>query len=127
MTVDAEIAAPEQMVIEALHRRIADLEQQLAAQQQIVEERDLLRALINTIPDLTYVKDTASRFVIANTAITRLMGASTPDGLLGKTDFDFYPHDLAACYYADEQALLQFDRPLIGHEERVIDQDGDQR
>jgi rsbT co-antagonist protein RsbR len=127
MTVDAETATPTQLTIETLQRRVADLEQQIEAQQQVMEERDLLRTLINTLPDLIYVKDTTSRFVVANTAIARLMGASTPDGLLGKTDFDFYPHDLAARYYADEQAVVESDRPLISHEEQGLGPDGDQR
>jgi transcriptional activator for dhaKLM operon len=88
----------------------------------LVAERNLLRTLIDHMPDYIYVKDTASRFVSGNIAVAQLMGAATPDDLIGKTDLDFYPPDLVAHYYADEQAIILTGQPLIDHEERVIDQ-----
>jgi PAS domain S-box-containing protein len=88
----------------------------------LAAERNLLRTLIDNMPDYIYVKDTASRFVGANIAVAKLMGAETPDNLIGKADLDFYPPDLAAQYYADEQTVIQTGQPLIDHEEWVIDQ-----
>jgi diguanylate cyclase (GGDEF)-like protein/PAS domain S-box-containing protein len=73
------------------------------------------------LPDLIYAKDTESRFVIGNIAVARLMGA-TPDELLGKTDFDFYPQELAKQYYADEQEIIRSGQPLINREEPLMDQ-----
>lgn len=88
----------------------------------LAEERRLLRALIDNMPDLIYVKDMESRFVIGNLAVARLMGAETPDELIGKTDFDFYPQELAAKYYADEQEIIRSGQPLINREEPLADQ-----
>ena len=50
------------------------------------------------------------------------MGAATPDDLAGKTDFDFYPRDLAARYYADEQEIIRSGQPLVEREEPLMDQ-----
>jgi PAS domain S-box-containing protein len=83
----------------------------------------LLRTLLNTLPDFIYVKDTESRFLFANESVTRVMGAKAPDELIGKTDFDFYPPELAQQYYADEQALLASGQPLINREEPVQNQE----
>ena len=91
---------------------------------QLAEERNLLRSLIDNVPDLVYVKDTQSRFILANRAVARLMGARTPEDLLGKTDADFFPAQFANQYRADEQALLRAGTPLIGHEEMVADSQG---
>src|SRR5690606_40947225 len=68
-------------------------------------EADLLRALIDNLPDLIYVKDEQSRFLLANRAVADQMG-TTPEELLGKSDFDFYPEELARSFHADEQRVI---------------------
>ena len=80
-------------------------------------ETTLLRQLIDNLPDLVYVKDSQSRFLIANAALCRQLGASIPEEVVGKTDFDFSPRELAEKYYADEQALLHSGQSLIALEE----------
>jgi PAS domain S-box-containing protein len=80
----------------------------------------LLYTLIDMLPDLVYVKDTKSRFLLANQALVRIFGLKRPEEVLGKTDFDLHPPELARQYYADEQALLESGQPLINHEEPVL-------
>lgn len=92
------------------------------AEKALAEERNLLRTLIDNLPDYIYVKDAESRFVIGNIAVARLMGAKSPDELLGKTDFDFYPQELASRYYADERQIIRSGQPLINGREPVTDQ-----
>jgi PAS domain S-box-containing protein len=99
-------------------------EQSRRLDRQLAEERNLLRSLIDNVPDLVYVKDTAGHFIVANRAVARLMGAETPQDLLGKSDADFFPAQFANQYRADEQALIRTGTPLIGHEERVTDSQG---
>jgi len=90
----------------------------------LAKERDLLRALIDNLPDHIFVKDTESRFVIANTAVMRHMGVASPGELIGKKDHDFYPRELADKYYQDEQTILRSGQPLIGSEEPSLDRAG---
>ncbi|GEM_PF-1145701 len=85
-------------------------------------ERNLLRALIDNLPDYIYVKDRASRFVMVNNAVVRVTGATVEADLMGKTDFDFYPIELAQKYFADEQAIMQSGKSLISQEEPLINQ-----
>jgi two-component system cell cycle sensor histidine kinase/response regulator CckA len=92
------------------------------AEAALAAERNLLRTLIDNLPDYIYVKDIAGRFLIANIAVAQLMGAATPEALVGQSDFDFYPAELAEQFHADEQALIQSGQPLIDREEPVIDQ-----
>lgn len=97
----------------ALKQEIAEREQ---AEQSLRQERNLLTTLIDTLPDYIYFKDAESRFLLANRAVARIMGARDPKELLGKTDFDFYPQELAAQYYADEQAIIRSGEPLLNDE-----------
>jgi diguanylate cyclase (GGDEF)-like protein/PAS domain S-box-containing protein len=84
----------------------------------LAEERDLLQALLDNIPDTIYFKDTASRFTRINQAQARVLGVSEASQAIGKTDADFtFSPDLAASFFAEEQQLLQTRRPLIDRQE----------
>jgi PAS domain S-box-containing protein len=89
--------------------------------EQLIEERQVLRNLIDFLPDGIYIKDTESRFIVANATVAQLMGVVTPDELLGRTDFDFFPHDLATSYFEDEQRVIRIGLSLINQEERTFD------
>ncbi len=92
----------------------------------LAAERSLLRTLIDTLPDYVYAKDAQSRFMLANESVCRVMG-TTPEDVVGKTDFDFFPEAVAAQYYADEQAVMRSGQPLINKEEPVPDREGRER
>jgi len=94
---------------------------------ELANERNLLRTLIDTLPDVIYVKDIQSRFILANEAQARLLGAKSAGGLVGLTDFDFFPRELSAKYYADEQTVFQTGQPLIGIEEPTVDPAGNRK
>ena len=80
-------------------------------------EGAMLRTLIDNLPDLIYVKDVNGRFLLANVAVARIMGARAPGDLLGKNDFDFHPKELATLYHDDEQAVIRSGKPLLAREE----------
>ncbi len=90
----------------------------------LAEKHNLLRTLIDTLPDAIYVKDSESRFVLANVGVAQLMGAAKPEDLYGRRDSDYYPKELADQYYSDERVLLASGRPLINREEPVVDSQG---
>jgi len=80
--------------------------------------------LIDNLPEYIFAKDAEGRFAVGNAALARHMGVDTPDDLIGKTDFDFYPQELAARFYADEQALFQSGQSILDHEEATLDPAG---
>ena len=62
-------AAP---VVRRLEKRVAE------RTAEISQERLLLRTLIDNLPDYVYIKDAEGRFVLANLAVARQMGFSSP-------------------------------------------------
>jgi len=86
---------------------------------ELVFQRNLLRTLAETFPHRIYAKDRQTRFIFGNMAVARGMGVKSPDELIGKTDFGFYPEKCAAQYYQEEQAIMQSGQPLMHHEEEV--------
>ena len=94
---------------------------------QLTEERNLLRSLIDNSPDLIYVKDTQSRFLIGNVALAQFVGCKESQDLLGKDDFAFFPAPMAQQFRDDEAEVCRSGQPLINREEAAIDREGNQR
>ena len=82
-------------------------------------ESTLLRALAENVPHRICAKDIGGRFIFANGAVAVGMGVSGPAELLGKTDFDFYPLELASEYNRQEQEVLRHGRSLLNQEEHA--------
>ena len=91
---------------------------------ELDREREMLRALLDNIPDLMYVKDTESRFVIANPQVAKVMGVSTAEDLMGKTAFDFLPGERVSAAYAMEQKVIRSGQAIFNHEEMFPDSEG---
>ncbi len=111
----------EQRLIYAAAR---DITERKATEEALARERNLLRTLMDNLPDHIFVKDTASRFVIANAATLHSLGASPLEEVVGKTDFDFLRRELAEQYFRDEQEVCRSGQPLVNREELLIDPSG---
>jgi PAS domain S-box-containing protein len=87
----------------------------------LATERNLLRSLVDALPDHIYVKDADGRFILCNQAVARFFGLPDDDAITGKTDFDFFPPGLAQQFRDEEQALLAGNAPLLNREAAVRD------
>lgn len=90
---------------------------------KLTKERNQILALINSMPDRIYIKDRNSRFILGNIHVAKVMGTDNPDDLIGKTDYDFYPKELAEPYFNDEQNLMEKDIKIINKEEKGYNED----
>jgi len=90
---------------------------ELKAARAAANERLSLQALIDRLPDNLWVKDVNSRFVIANQVTADRIGVAGPADLIGKTDFELVPAELAQKFYADEQQIVRTGQPMIDMEE----------
>ncbi|RWD33043.1 MAG: EAL domain-containing protein [Mesorhizobium sp.] len=97
---------------------------ELTANRLIVDERISLQTLIDWVPDYMWVKDTESRFVVANRAIASDSGKDKASDMIGLTDFDLHAPELAQRFRAIEQDVLRTGRPMIDEEEFVVDASG---
>ncbi|MDR6890614.1 MULTISPECIES: PAS domain-containing protein [Variovorax] len=93
-------------------------------EQMLANERELLRALLDNSPDHIYFKDAQSRFIKTSTAQALEFGMDTPEGLVGKSDFDVFSEDHARPAYEDEQEIIRTGVPMIGKVERETWIDG---
>lgn len=73
----------------------------------LARERNLMRILIDNLPDYVFVKDTEGRFIVTNIANTRYLGRQRPQEVIGRTDFDFFPPERAEMYWQRDQEIMQ--------------------
>jgi PAS domain S-box-containing protein len=101
-----------------------DVTQRKRTEEALAHERDLLKALLDHIPDRLYFKDTQGRFIACSRSMARRLGVSDPAEVVGRSDADFHPPELAREFAQDEQRVLSRGQPLIGKTERQLDKDG---
>jgi PAS domain S-box-containing protein len=88
---------------------------------------DLLRTLLDTLPDPIFVKDREGRFLLNNFAHARLLGVEQPRGVIGKTDFDFLPGDLATLSAAEDRRVMDSGEAVCSRDEGPADETGRKR
>ena len=107
-----------------ISREITELKEM---EDQLATERNLLRSVIDNLPDLIFLKDAEGRYLLDNAAHLRWLGASESADVLGRTVFDFFPDDVANRFQADDQAIMRAARPQLNYEEQVVDRRGNHR
>jgi len=86
---------------------IAVVLQWQARRRELSATNAIYRAMVRELPDCLNVKDVDGRFIAANPATATMMRVRGAADLIGKTDFDFYPPELATRFRADEVAMLE--------------------
>jgi PAS domain S-box-containing protein len=110
----------------ALFATLRDISLRKQVELSPANERNLLQALINALPDRIYAKDTLSRFTLNNRAHLTALGALTQEEALGKTDADFRPAAIAAASLADDSRVLTTGEAIVNREETSVLPDGAQ-
>ena len=87
-------------------------------------DSEILRMLMEAIPDRIYFKDLQSRFVRVNRAYTAWHGLAAPEDVIGKTDFDLFAPVHANVALAEEQEIIRTGQPMIAKMERLTLRDG---
>jgi PAS domain S-box-containing protein len=64
------------------------------------------RVLVESLPQMIFVKDRDSTFLSCNGRFAESLGIG-PDEIAGKSDFDFYPPELAAIYREGDRSAIE--------------------
>lgn len=82
---------------------------------QLSESRSQMEALVSTLPDPVWLKDTKGVFLSCNHAFERLIGAKTGDAI-GKTDNDFFDKELANSFRSKDKEVIADGGPKTNEE-----------
>jgi diguanylate cyclase (GGDEF)-like protein/PAS domain S-box-containing protein len=104
----------------SIHEDVTELRDQRAA----FDERVSLQTLIDCLHDNLWVKDLESRFVICNKVTATRMGLAETSDVIGKSDLELLPLEIAQKFFDDEQKVIRSGRPMIDLEEYLYDRVG---
>lgn len=111
--VYSKVAFEDEEYILALIRGLAARHNATPPATEVYLQREsYLRTLLDNFPFMVWLKDANSRLLVANTAYAKVAGVATAEDLEGKTDFDFFPKELAAQYIKGDQEAMQSDKPI---------------
>ena len=104
-----------------------DITEKVSSEETIRRERVLLRTLIDNLPDAVYVKDKFCRKSIANLADIKNMGKQSESEVLGKSDYELFPKEMAEQFFEDDQFVIKTGKAIVNREEFVLDSEGNKR
>jgi diguanylate cyclase (GGDEF)-like protein/PAS domain S-box-containing protein len=103
-----------------------DITERRRTQEALLEERTLLRTLVDALPDIVFTKDVNGRFTMCNAAGLHHSGLAREADIMGKSVSDLYPREFADRYQADDRKVLTGES-VINQEESGVDATGSQR
>ncbi|MBI4625851.1 MAG: SpoIIE family protein phosphatase [Verrucomicrobia bacterium] len=93
------------------------------AEEKLIEERNLLRTIIDHLPSRLYVKDTLSRYVLNNRAHLEALGVKTQAEAIGHSTLDFFPGERGRQALADDRQVLG-GTPILNQEKSDFGAEG---
>jgi PAS domain S-box-containing protein len=106
---------------ELISEKQKEIEKSVAEMQK---EKALLDALLDSVPENIYFKDSQSRFIRFSKSMLTLFGLKKEEELLGKSDFDFFSDEHARPAFEDEQKIIKTGKAIIDLEEKEVMADG---
>ncbi len=100
-----------------------DITARLQATHALADSESHLRTLVDTIPDLIWLKDTQGKYLSCNPSFERFFGA-TEAAIVGKTDHDFVDKELADSFRRHDQAAMAAQKPTVNEEWVTFASDG---
>lgn len=119
-------------LVDSLKERVAELEEaerqreqeREQEREQLRESREMLRLVMDHIPQGIYWKDRASVYQGCNRFFAQMAGLALPDEVVGKTDEDMPWRRWADRYRDLDQEVIRSDGPAVGREGPYIRADG---
>ncbi|MBK9745699.1 MAG: PAS domain-containing protein [Chloroflexi bacterium] len=100
-----------------------DITDRKEAEFRLRRERNLLRTLIDNVPDYIFVKDRSDRFIASNLAHAAV-ARSVPADLIGREARDVFDSDFVESFHADDAVVMARGTAIISEERVMHDQAG---
>ncbi len=107
-----------QMDTVLLHRAVRYAIERKRVERALRDSEVFYQSLVENLPQYIYRKDLEGRFTFANRRFCVELGKTVQE-ILGHTDFDFFPPELAVKYQADDQRVVAAGRVFEAVEEHT--------
>ncbi|MHA2360027.1 MAG: PAS domain-containing protein, partial [Candidatus Thorarchaeota archaeon] len=98
----------------ALQVLVIDVTEAKVAEEKLRASQEMLRTVMNTIPEYVFWKDLDSIYLGCNENFAMVSGVETPDNIIGKTDFDLAWRKVESeLFRALDKEVIKTDRPQM--------------
>ncbi|MEO7924233.1 MAG: PAS domain S-box protein [Chitinophagaceae bacterium] len=105
---------------------IIDITERKKIETERANERNLLRALIDNLPDYIYVKDTDFNYIISNRAFVKLVGANGEAETMGKKSPELFGPEVGNINTEEDKKIVTTGKEVIDRDEPIITREGKQ-
>ena len=103
---------------------LRDIAARRRAEAALASEHNLLRSIINTIPDHVFVKDLKGQYILDNESHRQALTQVGEAGTEGRTVFDYFPHEDASRYHDDDRFVIETGERILKREDAIKGPDG---
>ena len=96
-------------------------------EEELIESKKMLQLVLDTIPARVFWKDRNSVLMGCNRLLALDAGLSSPDEIVGKSDFELGWKDEAEHYRSDDAMVMETGTPKLDYEEPQTKPDGQTR
>ena len=101
---------------------VRDVTRRKEAEQALQRNQTLLKMITDNCPSMIFLKDPQGRYIYINLKFAEFAHRSVNE-LIGKTDFEIFPHAQAAVFHSNDLKVLEAGVPLE-FEEAAVHDDG---
>lgn len=106
-----------------IYGAVKDITESKLAENALANSEARLHTLVQTIPDLIWLKDINGVYLSCNAVFERFYGAKEAD-IIGKTDYDFIDRELADFFMENDHKAIELGKPSINEEWITFADDG---
>jgi len=118
-----EIVVPEALRPDEFAVRLSHAIRKCRAEQELLQDQELLTTLMDHVPDSIYFKDRDCRFIRVNAAKAK-KHQQRAETMIGQSDFDYFTEERARPAYEEEQRIMRSGEPVLGEIQKLTFEDG---
>ncbi|MDR3675828.1 MAG: PAS domain S-box protein, partial [Acidobacteriota bacterium] len=103
---------------------VEDITERKRAEEELYQSRQMLKSILDTIPQRVFWKDKNIVYLGCNKAFAMEAGLKDPAEIVGKNDYELAWRETAEAYRADDKLVMEQDTPRLGYEETQNRPDG---
>gem|GEM_PF-1163371 len=111
-------------IITGAYGTLTDITERKLAEEKLLESKQIIEGIINTIPARVFWKDKNLVYMGCNTAFAADAGFTDTKDMIGKDDFQFLWHEQAPAYRSDDKEVIETRRSKLNIEEKLKTADG---
>jgi len=106
--------------IEMLQSTVRDITEYKQTLESLLKSETKYRTLVENIPQKVFIKNLNSVYVCCNESFAEALKIKSTD-IVGKTDYDFFPKELAEKYRTDDKRIIELEKTESIDEKFVLD------